>query len=252
MTLSLSTQPVVLEIMASLRQRYAGLNRHYEAASTECFVHLRCYHQHETLIDAAKCAAKQGMPGWYVFAVEFDSPRQLTATEESLVNESGSVHTSPGSSATRLFHGGGYTVTGGRMLFHRVRIFGAAACALSLMACGERPKGASFRVAPCELVMASAVEKTHCAFVTSAFLQEAKPQPLIGRAFLSDEYRAGAPSVVLLSYAVWQRRFGADPAIVGRDLQFNGRSHTVVGILPKSFDIPSSVDAWTPEPDAPK
>jgi hypothetical protein len=138
------------------------------------------------------------------------------------------------------------------MFFHRVRMFGAVACTLSLLACGERSKNASFRVTPCELAIANVVEKTRCAFVTSAFLQEAKPQPLIGRDFLSDEYRAGASSVVLLSCGVWQRRFGADPAIVSRVLQLNGKNHTVVGILPKSFDIPPSVDAWTPEPDAPK
>jgi hypothetical protein len=89
-----SSQPLVRQIIASLRlkfaglnQHHAGLNRHYEAAWTESFVHLRCCHQHETLIDAAKCAAKQGMPGRYCLAVEFDSPRQLTATEETLVNE---------------------------------------------------------------------------------------------------------------------------------------------------------------------
>jgi hypothetical protein len=93
------SQPLILEIMASLCQRYAPLNRHYEAGWTESFIHLRCHHRHETLIDAAMCAARQGMPGWYVFAVEFDSPRQLTEAEDKLVNDvqvrSHSVHTSP-------------------------------------------------------------------------------------------------------------------------------------------------------------
>jgi hypothetical protein len=95
-----SSQPLVREIIASLRLKFAGLNqhhaglnrhaplnRHYEAAWTESWCHRRCEHVHETLIDAAKCAASQRMPGWYVFAVEFDSPRQLTTAEDSIVNE---------------------------------------------------------------------------------------------------------------------------------------------------------------------
>jgi hypothetical protein len=82
-----SSQPLVVEIFASLRVRYANLNRHYEAAWTESWCHRRCEHFHETLIDAAKCAEKQGQPGWYCFAVEFDQPRQLNPQEEWDVHE---------------------------------------------------------------------------------------------------------------------------------------------------------------------
>lgn len=135
---------------------------------------------------------------------------------------------------------------------HHVWILAALACALSLMACGERPKNGSFRLASCELSIANTVEKTQCAFVTAAFFQREKTQLMIGRAFLPDEYRAGASPVILLSYAVWQRRFGADPAMVGRALQVNGRNHIVVGILPRSFNIPPPADAWIPEPSTPK
>jgi hypothetical protein len=74
-------------IINGLRRRFAALNTYYEAGWTESYCHFRCYHVHDTLIDAAKCAAKQGMPGWYVFAVESDSPRQLIPTEEMLVND---------------------------------------------------------------------------------------------------------------------------------------------------------------------
>jgi hypothetical protein len=82
-----SRKPLLVEIMASLCQRYAPLNRHYEAAWTDSFVHLRCYHRHGKLLDAAECADKQHMPGWYCIAVEYDSPRQLTNAEEKLVIE---------------------------------------------------------------------------------------------------------------------------------------------------------------------
>ena len=71
--------------MEFLRQRFASLNRHYEAAWTDSFVHFRCYHEHPELLDAAKCAASQGIPGWYCFAVEFDAPRELTEAEDAEV-----------------------------------------------------------------------------------------------------------------------------------------------------------------------
>jgi hypothetical protein len=74
-------------IINGLRRRFAALNTYYEAGWTDSWCHRRCHHAHDALIDAAKCAAKQGMPRWYVFTVEFDSPRQLTGTEEMLVNE---------------------------------------------------------------------------------------------------------------------------------------------------------------------
>ena len=74
-------------IINGLRLRFAALNTYYEGAWTESYCHFRCYHTHDTLIDAAKCAAKQGMPGWYVFAVEFDQPRELTPVEDKVVNE---------------------------------------------------------------------------------------------------------------------------------------------------------------------
>jgi hypothetical protein len=74
------------EIMSALRLRYAALNRHYEAAWTESWSHRRCMHQHRTLIDAAKCAMPNGA-GWYIFAVEYGTPRELDAAEEDVVNK---------------------------------------------------------------------------------------------------------------------------------------------------------------------
>jgi hypothetical protein len=77
---------VVAQIVADLRVRYAALNRHYEAAWTESWTHRRCLHNHQSLIDAAKCAMPQGA-GWYVFAVEIDGPRELTVAEDRIVDE---------------------------------------------------------------------------------------------------------------------------------------------------------------------
>ena len=76
----------VSQILPSLLVRYPGLNRHYEAAWTDSWSHRRCFHEHQTLIDVAKCGMPQGA-GWYVFAVECGIPRELTNEEEQTVNK---------------------------------------------------------------------------------------------------------------------------------------------------------------------
>src|SRR5713101_4130761 len=77
---------LLTQIMASLRERFAVLNRHYEAAWTDSWSHRRCLHTHSNLIDAAKCAMPTGA-GWYVFAVECGTPRELNDEEEETVNK---------------------------------------------------------------------------------------------------------------------------------------------------------------------
>jgi hypothetical protein len=79
-----SSTPLVNDIMASLRQRYLSLNLQYEAAWTESWIHQRCGHAHNTLIEAAKCAMPTGA-GWYVLAVEFGTPRELTTDEDDIL-----------------------------------------------------------------------------------------------------------------------------------------------------------------------
>jgi predicted permease len=72
----------------------------------------------------------------------------------------------------------------------------------------------------------------------------------LGRTLIDDDDRApGASAVVVLSHGYWQRRFGSDPAVVGRSLQVNGRPFTVVGVAPEGFRGASSamsVDLWVP------
>jgi putative ABC transport system permease protein len=72
-------------------------------------------------------------------------------------------------------------------------------------------------------------------------------QPQLGRAFQPDDYRPGAPKVVLLSNRLWLRRYSGDPRVVGRTLQLDGESHTIVGVMPAQFQFPVSVyGVWTP------
>src|SRR5438552_1980816 len=61
---------------------------------------------------------------------------------------------------------------------------------------------------------------------------------LLGRTFVPDDDRPGA-HVVLLSYSLWQRRFGSDPNIIGRAITLNGESYNVIGVMPRSVHLPA-------------
>ena len=60
-------------------------------------------------------------------------------------------------------------------------------------------------------------------------------KPALGRVFLPEEDRRGAPRVVLISHALWMRRFEGDPSMVGRPILLNGQKYTVVGVMPAGF-----------------
>ena len=66
-----------------------------------------------------------------------------------------------------------------------------------------------------------------------------------GRAITADDDVRGAPSVVVLSHALWQNAFGGRPDVVGRSITMSGRSARVVGIAPDGFDVPTGTDLWT-------
>src|SRR5687768_16836657 len=72
-------------------------------------------------------------------------------------------------------------------------------------------------------------------------------EPFLGRTFQPGEDKQGAPRVTVLTYGLWQRRFGGDPNIVGQALTINGESYTVVGVLPASFQFAlRNADLWQP------
>jgi putative ABC transport system permease protein len=71
-------------------------------------------------------------------------------------------------------------------------------------------------------------------------------RPILGRGFVAEDGKPGAAPVVVLSHALWQRRFGGDPAIIGRSIGVNDRSHTIVGVMPQGFGFPYPrvADLW--------
>ena len=78
-----------------------------------------------------------------------------------------------------------------------------------------------------------------CATVSSTFLSTFGIQPVLGRNFSRDEDQPKAPRVALLSYALWQGRFGGDTGVVGRIISMDGRPTQIVGVLPGDFDFPT-------------
>jgi putative ABC transport system permease protein len=77
--------------------------------------------------------------------------------------------------------------------------------------------------------------------------------PLIGRTLAAEEETPGHTPSVVLSHRLWQRRFGSDPAIIGRSIKLDGESYTAVGVMPPSFQFPfgesystGRVDVWVP------
>lgn len=71
--------------------------------------------------------------------------------------------------------------------------------------------------------------------------------PIIGRTFTPDEAVQGHDRVVILGYGLWQRAFGSDPQIVGKEVVIDGRTRQIIGVMPKGFNYPLASDLWAPQ-----
>ncbi len=89
-------------------------------------------------------------------------------------------------------------------------------------------------------------ERVAAASVTANTFSVLGVGPAIGRVFSSTEDLPKGPNVVVLGYALWSRRYSADPSIVGRSIQIDGRPYEVVGIMPAGFLLPT--DYQNPQP----
>jgi putative ABC transport system permease protein len=74
--------------------------------------------------------------------------------------------------------------------------------------------------------------------VTHGYFELLGAAPLVGRTFRPDEDRRGGPAAIVLSYELWQRRFGGDPGAVGASTELDRRPFTIVGVMPRDFENP--------------
>lgn len=89
-------------------------------------------------------------------------------------------------------------------------------------------------------------ERLHGLKVSASFLSVLSVHPLLGRDFRDSDDRPGAVPVVLLSNEIWTRRFGADPGMVGRTIDLDGRAYSVIGVLAPSFRFLYARDVYIP------
>ncbi|HLX44871.1 MAG TPA: ABC transporter permease [Bryobacteraceae bacterium] len=90
-------------------------------------------------------------------------------------------------------------------------------------------------------------EQVETLAVSDGFFQILGVQPVLGRWFTPQEDTPGNDKVVILSEGLWRRRYAADSNILGRQIQYNSQSVTVVGVMPAGFRFPlTKADLWTP------
>jgi len=89
-------------------------------------------------------------------------------------------------------------------------------------------------------------ERITTAQISADLFAALRVKPALGRLFTNDEDKPGGTPVVLLSYPLWQRRFGGQASILNQQLLLNGKSYTVIGIMPEDYQFPSRAEMWVP------
>ena len=93
-------------------------------------------------------------------------------------------------------------------------------------------------------------ERIQGAVVTANFFSLLGTKPIIGRGFLAEEENPDSARTIIISYGLWQRRFGSDPDVIGKTLTVNGNPVSVIGILPSTFEfefpITRQIEIWMP------
>ena len=95
-------------------------------------------------------------------------------------------------------------------------------------------------------------ERIRVALVTSNMMDVLGVQAVLGRAFIDVDATPGNDNGIVLGHGLWQRRFGGDAEVIGRQIDVNGRQRTVLGVMPAGFKLPLDyqsdrpTEAWTP------
>ncbi len=89
-------------------------------------------------------------------------------------------------------------------------------------------------------------ENYRCAQITANTFAVLGQKPILGRDFLPEDERPGAPPVAILSYSLWDIRYGKDPSITGRTVRINSIPNAVIGVMGKGLDFPRETRFWQP------
>ncbi len=100
--------------------------------------------------------------------------------------------------------------------------------------------------APQNLTGGDTPERVRCILASAGFFPTLGVQPALGRWFLPGEDAPGSNRVAVLSHALWQSRFAADPNVLGRKLTLDGADYEIVGVMPQGLRVPSTAELWIP------
>jgi putative ABC transport system permease protein len=89
-------------------------------------------------------------------------------------------------------------------------------------------------------------ETVAAAYVSASFFDTLRARPLLGRVFHARDDEPGAERTLVISHALWQRRFAGDPGVVGRSVAGSDPPATIVGVMPREFDFPRGAEVWVP------
>ena len=103
-------------------------------------------------------------------------------------------------------------------------------------------------VAGAKVSLTGAGDAAHvdAALSSASFFSVLRTPAMLGRVFSASECQPGRDGVAVLNYGFWERRFGSDPAILGRKIQLDGRAFTMIGVMPKTMQYPSIADLYLP------
>lgn len=89
-------------------------------------------------------------------------------------------------------------------------------------------------------------EPYHLERTTTGVFSMLHIHPVLGRDFRASDAEPGAAPVLMIGYTVWQNRYAGSPSVIGRQIHINEKPATIIGVMPKGFMFPTTVDLWMP------
>ena len=89
-------------------------------------------------------------------------------------------------------------------------------------------------------------ERIRGALIMADYFTTLGVNPILGRSLTLEEDQPGGPAVAMMGYGLWQKHFGGDTRVIGEKLNLEGRSYTVIGVMPPDFDLPEAAEIWLP------